>query len=112
MILTESVLNEMKKTFINYCEGIITPDGDFRIAKNGHINELILATGENYDVIFQKMPINAAPLFWLCMYTNSLVVNYDYTLCTVNITSEQKKAYKSLVKHRLIKDNLKTVTRW
>lgn len=112
MYLTESVLNEMEKTFINYCEGIITPDGDFRIAQYGHVNEMILVTGETYDVIMEKMPIDAAPICWLCMYTNSLVVNYDYTLCSENITSEQKKAYKSLVKHKLIRDNLKTVTRW
>lgn len=112
MRLTESIIKRMEKEYINYCEGIITPDGDFRIARYGHINELILVTGETNDEIYAKMPVTAGPLSWLCMYTNCVIVNYDNSFCSENITREQKKAYRLLVEHRIIKDNLITITRW
>lgn len=111
LVLDESNLKIMSKEYWRYCDAIITPSGDYYLAIYGHVNTMIELTGLDSDFIYNLMPISAAPLFWLVQYTNSLVVNFDRSIASPDITKEQKLVYNKLVKNKIIKDNLSILKR-
>lgn len=106
MILDDITLEKMSNELWYYCEGILIPNGQFIVATHGHVNTMIEFTGLESDVIYNMMPIDAAPLFWLVQYTNCVAVNYDFCIGSPNITQEQKDSLKKLVKYKIIKNNL------
>lgn len=96
----------MSKEFWSYCDGIITPYGDYILANQGHVNALIYFTGLPSEIIYDMMPIDAAPLFWLIQYTNCVVINYDFCIAGPNMNELQKEVYLLLVNNNVIRDNL------
>lgn len=77
---------------INYCEIVISPDGDIEYAVPSHIYKLIDIAKESKDELDTIMPNRAAPLPWLCEHTryavcwfNSFVLPKDYTDIQVSI---------------------------
>lgn len=111
MKLSSGNLLKMSNNPWEYCDGIILPSGEYVLATFGHVNEMIKYTGLSSDIIYQMMPINAAPLVWLIHYTKCVVINEDISLY-YEITDSQYKSYKSLVLNHIISDNLVKVDRW
>ena len=104
--LNQSNLNKMKKNYWEYCEGIILPTGDYCLATYGHINTMIEYSKFTDKEIYDMMPIDSAPIIWLCQFTKCLAVNYDMSIAPYGVNEKQLKTYRKLVKEKLILDKL------
>lgn len=62
---------------INYCECVITKDGQIFDAIPSHIEKLIELSGKSKQELSQLMPIFCAPLEWLLGYTGCVSVWFD-----------------------------------
>lgn len=91
-----------KQKFINYMEAVILPSGEIQYAIPSHLEKLLAITGEDREVIYEKMPIWASPIQWLCEYTGCISVWSDFYAGTPT-TDEQKKSLKKLIDEGLTK---------
>ena len=62
MKVTEELLKEKKKTDLNFSDGIILPDGDYRpISKGGHLHRLMELLPQSEDEIWKLIPEDDSP---------------------------------------------------
>jgi hypothetical protein len=87
----------------NYCEAIVYKDGTIKYAEPCHIDALIRVTGEDKDIINEKMPTTAAPIYWLINYTGCIAVWTNFFISGENMTREQAHTIDELIKHKLTK---------
>lgn len=79
-----------------YCEAIIFPDGTIEDAIPSHLEKLIKITGEERDVICEKMLMNAGPVAWLVDYTNCCSIWYNFGMLPENLSKEQEETIRKL----------------
>lgn len=89
---------ETHKEQYNYCEVVIFPDGTIEDARPSHCEMLLKITGEDREIIYDKMPINAGPVAWLVDYTNCCSIWYNMGMLPENVTKEQENTIEILKK--------------
>jgi hypothetical protein len=89
-------------THKNYCEIVISPDGDIEYAEPSHLYKLIRITGESKDALNVKMPNRAAPMEWLVEYTGCCVCWYDYFIIPNGYTPIQINCIKELMRNGIM----------
>ena len=80
----------------NYCEIVISPDGDMEYAIPSHLYKLITLSKESKDKLDKMMPNRAAPLNWLCEHTKYAVCWYNYFILPKDYTNIQVSIIKTL----------------
>ena len=93
MKVTEELLNKMKQDS-NFSDGIIMPDGDYRLIQDGgHMEALMGLLPYTSDEIFK--------LFWLIEKTGCVITDYNSTV-GMDMTHEQERVFQALVAHGFI----------
>ena len=80
----------------NYCEIVISPDGDIEYAIPSHLYKLITLSKESKDKLDKMMPNRAVPLNWLCEHTKYAVCWYNYFILPKDYTNIQVSIIKTL----------------
>ena len=93
MTLNEFIAQHKHK---NYCEIVISPDGDIEYAIPSHLYKLITLSKESKDKLDKMMPNRAAPLNWLCEHTKYAVCWYNYFILPKDYTNIQVSIIKTL----------------
>lgn len=90
------------KSYINYCEAIISKDAEIEYSVPSHIEKLIeLSKRDRFD-IEKEMPIDSVPIEWLCNYTGCCAIYYNFCIIPKNYTKEQINVLKSLKNNGII----------
>lgn len=87
---------ETHKDQYNYCEAVVFPDGTVEDARPSHTEMLLRITGEDREVIYEKMPMSAGPVAWLVDYTNCCSIWYNFGMLPENMTDAQEETIKIL----------------
>ena len=93
MTLNEFIAQHKHK---NYCEIVISPDGDIEYAIPSHLYKLITLLKESKNELDKMMPNRAAPLNWLCEHTKYAVCWYNYFILPKDYTNIQVSIIKIL----------------
>lgn len=102
MRVTEELLQEMKERNNNFSDGIILPDGDYRlIEKGGHLSTLMRLLSYSEDEIWKMVPEEDSVLFWLIEKTGCVLTDYNSTI-GMTMTPAQKEVFDALVSHGFI----------
>ncbi len=101
MKITEELLKE-KKQDSNFSDGIILPDGDYRLVREGgHLNALMELLPYTKDEIFKMVPENDSTLFWLIEKTGCVITDYNSSV-GMDMTPQQEKVFQALADHGFI----------
>ena len=101
MKITEELLNERKEDS-NFSDGIILPDGDYRLIQGGgHLNALVELLPSTKDEIFKMVPENDSPLFLLIEKTGCVLTDYNSSV-GMDMTPQQEKVFQALADHGFI----------
>ena len=111
MKVTEELLKEKKKTDLNFSDGIILPDGDYRpISKGWHLHRLMELLPQSEDEIWKLIPEDDSPLFWLIEKTGCVLTDYNNSL-GMKMTAEQQRVFDAMRRHGFITDDYYDLTK-
>ncbi|MCR5654307.1 MAG: hypothetical protein K6G07_01525 [Lachnospiraceae bacterium] len=85
----ELKLNE--KTTV--CSAVLYPDGDIKECVKSHLKTMIHTLGND---IWDEIPKDEAPLFWLTAYMGVVLIDYENQLYSEELTPEQERALRIL----------------
>lgn len=88
------------------CAAILYPDGDVRECVKSHLKMLIASLGNH---IWEQIPGEESPLFWLTAYTGVVLIDYENQLYSEELTEEQEKALQEMYRGGVILNNLKNI---
>ena len=109
MILHDDLLPQIKANALEYSDGIIKPDGDYILVHQGHLHTLMGLLPYTEHEIWDMIPKDDAPLFWLIEHTGCVITDYNSTV-GMKMTPEQEKAFQFLVRHSIITDKYFDIT--
>lgn len=110
MKLTEDLLKKMEKKKELYADGIIMPDGDYRLIKDGHLKTLMALLPYTENEIWKMVPEDDSALFWLIEKTHCVLTDVNSTI-GLQMTPEQKKTYEALSSRGIVSDEYYDLTR-
>ena len=121
MKLTEELLKEMEKKKELYGDGIIMPDGDYRLIQDGHLKTLMALLPYTENEIWKMIPEDDSALFWLVEKTGCVLTDVNSAI-GMKMTPAQQKTYEALVyvfgrgavllrKERIVSDEYYDLTR-
>ena len=111
MRVTEEVLQEMKDNDKNFSDGVILPDGDYRlIGKGGHLKMLMGLLPYSEKEIWKMVPEDDSALFWLIEKTGCVLTDYNSTV-GMTMTPAQKEVFDVLVSYGFISEEYFDLTR-
>ena len=110
MKLTEELLKKMEEKKELYADGIIMPDGDYRLITDGHLKTLMALLPYTEHEIWKMIPENDSPLFWMIEKTGCVLTDYNSTV-GMAMTPAQKEVFDALVKHEIISPEYFDITR-
>lgn len=97
-----------KETFVNYCEVIITPDGEIHYAQPSH-NHFLERYGAERDGTDVDTFVNKCPAEWYFDYHHWLVIETKCVscrtvgyVCVDEITEAQYRSLKMLIEEGLV----------
>ena len=82
MKLTEELLKKMEEKKELYADGIIMPDGDYRLITDGHLKTLMALLPYTEHEIWKMIPEDDSALFWLVEKTGCDVLFYSCCKCS------------------------------
>lgn len=80
MKLTEELLQKMEQKKELYGDGIIMPDGDYRLIQDGHLKTLMSLLPYSENEIWKMIPDDDSALFWLVEKTNCVLTDVNSTI--------------------------------
>ncbi len=92
-----------------YSTGVILPDGQYILTKEGHLHTLLGLVDIPKEQVWEMVPKDDSVLFWLIDYTGCVITD-DYSSVGEAMTSQQKKTYSALVEHGVIADKYFDIT--
>lgn len=111
MKITEELLLEVKDKEENFSDGVILPDGDYRlIGKGGHLKTLMEMLPYSEKEIWKMVPEDDSALFWLIEKTGCVLTDYNSTV-GMTMTAAQKEVFDALVRHGFITEEYFDLTR-
>ncbi len=103
----EGILTE-KKDLGEYAAGIILPDGEYILTEN-HLQSLIELADKSKDEIWDMIPKEDSPLFWMIAYTGCVIT--DREACVgMTMNEAQEKTYQALVAGGLVSQRYFDIT--
>lgn len=102
MKITETFLSEIGEKKANFSDGIILPDGDYRLLEEkGHLQMLMDLLPESDNEIWKMIPDDDSALFWMVERTSCVLTDYNNTI-GMHMTPEQREVFDALVRHNII----------
>ena len=103
MIIDEKFFAGLGEDRRKYASGVILPDGSYRLTQAGHLHTLMDIMAMSANEIWEKIPKNDSPLFWLIEHTGCVITDENSTV-GLAMTPEQEATYRRLVAHDIIAD--------
>ena len=111
MKITEELLREMEGKDNNFSDGIIMPDGDYRlIGKGGHLHALMSLLPYPQKEIWQMVPQDDSALFWLIEKTGCVLTDYNNTI-GMKMTPQQQEVFEAMKRHGFLTEDYYDLTR-
>lgn len=110
MKLTEKLLQKMEQKKELYGDGIIMPDGDYRLIQDGHLKTLMSLLPYTENEIWKMIPDDDSALFWLVEKTSCVLTDVNSTI-GMKMTPAQQKTYEALSSRGIISDEYYDLTR-
>ena len=111
MKITEELLREMEGKDNNFSDGIILPDGDYRlIGKGGHLHALMSLLPYPEKEIWQMVPQDDSALFWLIEKTGCVLTDYNNTI-GMKMTPQQQEVFEAMKRHGFLTEDYYDLTR-
>lgn len=101
MRITDAFLREVGEKQTNFSDGIIMPDGDYRLIEEGHLQTLMNLLPESDNEIWKMIPEYDSPLFWMVEKTGCVLTDYNNSI-GMHMTPAQKEVFDALVRHNII----------
>ncbi len=98
-----SMKQEQKTTM---CAALLYPDGDVKECVKSHLKTMIVSLGNE---IWDRIPENESPLFWLTAYTGVVLIDYENQLYSEQLTKEQETALQEMYRAGILLENLKNI---
>lgn len=102
-IVDEDFFARMDLTKTDCSSGVILPDGRYVLTKDGHLHTLFMIADMPEEKIWEMIPKDDAPLFFMIAYTQCVITDSNSTV-GLKMTKEQEKTYELLVNHGIIED--------
>ena len=93
----------------DFKEGVILPDGGYLPMKEGHLHTLMNVTGIPEAKLWEMIPKDDSPLFWLIAYTGCVITDLNSSV-GMKMTEAQRATYDSLVTRGIITDKYYDIT--
>lgn len=88
------------------CAALLYPDGDVKECVKSHLKTMIVSLGSD---IWEQIPENESPLFWLTAYTGVVLIDYENQLYSEQLTDEQERALQEMYQNGILLENLKNI---
>ncbi len=103
MVIDERFLSGLGEERTKYASGVILPDGSYRLTETGHLHALMELLPLTVNEIWEKIPKDDSPLFWLIEHTGCVITDENSTV-GMKMTPEQEVTYRRLVAYNVIAD--------
>lgn len=103
MTVDETFFDNIGKDGKDYSAGVILPDGSYELTKTGHLHMLLDLMPMPKEQVWELIPREDSPLFWLIEHTGCVITDENSTVGLV-MTPAQERTYKELVNHGVIAD--------
>lgn len=110
MKLTEELLKKMEEKKELYADGIIMPDGDYRLITDGHLKTLMSLLPYTEHEIWKMIPEDDSALFWLVEKTGCVLTDVNSTI-GMKMTPAQEETYKALSGRGIVSSEYYDLTR-
>lgn len=98
------VMKQEQKTTM--CAAILYPDGDVEECVKSHLETMIDSLGSN---IWERIPPEESPLFWLAAYMGVVLIDYENQLYSEQLTKEQDQALEEMYRGSILLEHLKDI---
>lgn len=88
------------------CAALLYPDGDVKECVKSHLKTMIASLGNE---IWEQIPENESPLFWLTAYTGVVLIDYENQLYSERLTKEQELALQEMYRAGVLLEHLKNI---
>lgn len=102
MKITEELLKEAEH-ISNFSDGVILPDGEYRLIEGGHLQTLMGLLPYTENEIWKMIPENDSALFWMIEKTGCVLTDYNSNV-GLKMTEAQKVTFDAMVRHGLISE--------
>lgn len=109
MTVDETFFANVGKDGKNYAAGVILPDGSYEIAGEGHLQMLLELMDMPKEKVWELIPKEDSPLFWLIEHTGCVITDENSTVGMV-MTPAQERTYRALTEHGVIADKYVDLT--
>ena len=110
MKLTKELLKKMEKKKELYADGIIMPDGDYRLIKDGHLKTLMALLPYTENELWKMIPEDDSALFWLVEKTRCVLTDINSNI-GMKMTAAQQKTYDELSSRGIVSDEYYDLTK-
>jgi len=107
--VTEELLQKAEE-IQNFSDGVILPDGDYQLIKDGHLQTLMTLLPYPEKEIWKMIPENDSPLFWMIEKTGCVITDYNSTV-GMTMTPAQKVVFDAMVKHGILSNEYYDITK-
>lgn len=108
MTVDDRFFEEVEREGKDYSAGVILPDGEY-LPTDNHLHTLFELTPLPQEQLWDMIPKDDSPLFWMIAYTGCVITDYNSTVGMV-MTEAQEKTYRALVAHGLLLDKYYDIT--
>ncbi len=88
------------------CAAILYPDGNVEECIKSHLETMINSLGSH---IWEQIPAEESPLFWLTAYMGVVLIDYENQLYSEQLTKEQDEALKEMYQSGILLEHLKDI---
>ena len=104
------LLQKMEQKKELYGDGIIMPDGDYRLIQDGHLKTLMSLLPYTENEIWKMIPDDDSPLFWLIEKTGCVLTDYNNSI-GMKMTPAQQTVFDMMRKHGVLTDDYYDLTK-
>lgn len=110
MRITDEFLTEVGEKTENFSDGIIMPDGDYRLLEKGHLQTMMELLPYTENEIWKMIPDDDSALFWMVEKTGCVLTDYNSSV-GMDMTPEQKEVFDALVRHKILSEDYSNLTK-
>ena len=101
MKITQELIDSYGDKKDKLSDGVIMPDGDYRLLEKGHLQTLMDLLPESDNEIWKMIPEDDSALFWMVEKTGCVLTDYNTTI-GMKMTPQQQTVFDLLVNNRII----------
>ncbi|MDO5362327.1 MAG: hypothetical protein Q4F03_06715 [Eubacteriales bacterium] len=101
MKITQELIDSYGDKKERLSDGVIMPDGDYRLLEKGHLQTLMDLLPESDNEIWKMIPEDDSALFWMVEKTGCVLTDYNTTI-GMKMTPQQQTVFDLLVNNRII----------